>query len=471
MTREDFAALDVDGLYIDAWQEYKFDSDLFTPADAFHLTLGIGSSSSSELRKNVDKLREILKPGKRVKLWIGSGERRALQGVGIIDARDTTNDGDSGTKLTIDGRDAAAPLVDTAALPSLYEADDTLLKVARRAVAPWGIEVTADHVAGRDLRQARVTKDRLRRLQNKARALGIPPHLMSEKIAASIDKGTIDFDDFVAAQAGAYFAKRTFTPAGSERFEMRSPVTATTVDVPAYLARGPVFTGVPYSGGAGLSSLQIYQLRVKDVRPQAGETVWEFLDRHAKRNGLLMRMDPNARLVFCGMQFNQSPSYRLTRRIEGDRSANNILSGGERFDTSTAYKKVIVYGRAKGKDKARSPFKGEATDTSAGAVPYDKTLILHDNSIKSQADAQTRAEYELGKSKQGMRVLSYTVSGHSASDLIYATDTIAHVEDQVCGISGPYYITSRTFSRSATAAPMTELRLVPPGSVVLKEAA
>jgi len=442
MTREDFAALEVDGLYVDAWQEYKFESDLFTPADAFSLTLGIGSSSSSELRKNVDKLREVFKPGKRVKLWIGSGDKRALQGVGIVDARNTTNDGEGGTKLAIEGRDAAGPLVDTAALPSLYEADDTLVSLARKAVKDWGIEVTADHVAGRDVRQARVTKDRLRRLQNKARSLGIPPQMMSEKIAASIDKGTIDFDDLAIAATSELYITR------AKRL------------------------GVPYSGnGLGLSSLQIYQLRVKDVKPQAGETVWELLDRHAKRNGLLMRMDPNARLVFCGMQFNQPPSYRLTRRIEGDRSANNILSGGERFDTSTAYKKVIVYGRAKGDDKARSPFKGEATDTSAGAVPYDKTLILHDNSIKSQADAQTRAEYELGKSKQGMQVLSYTVPGHSANGLVYATDTIAHVEDQVCGISGPYYITSRTFSRSATAAPMTELRLVPPGSIVLKEAA
>lgn len=442
MRNEDYAALEVNGLYLDAWQEYRFDSDLFTPADAFRLTLGVGTSASSELRKNIDRLRDTLKPGTRVKLWIGSAGKRALQGVCIVDGRETSNDADSGTKFTVEGRDAAAPLVDNAALPALYEQNDTLVSLARRACKPWGIEVTADHVAGRDLRQARVQKDRLRRLQNKARTFGIPPQMMSEKIAASIDRGTIDFDEFVAA-------------AILEGYKPRARAL-----------------GIPYSGnGLGLSSLQIYQLRVKDVKPQAGETVWEFLDRHARRNGLLMRMDPDARLVFCGMQFNQPPSYRLTRRIEGDRRENNILSGGERFDTSNAYSKVLVYGRAKGEDKARSPFKGEATDTSSSAARNDKTLILHDNSIKSQADAQTRAEYELAKSKQGMHVLSYTVSGHSANGLIYATDTLAQVDDQVCGISGPYYITSRSFSRGATAAPMTELKLVPPGSIVLKESA
>lgn len=443
MSGVDYAAIEAGGLLLDAWTSYSFDSDLFTPADSFRLSLGLGTSQSRELRATLERLSAQMKPGTKVKLWVASNGKRALQAVGVIDARQISNDADGGTSFTVEGRDLASFLIGSAADPALYEAEDTLVSVARKAVKPWGLEVTADHVAGRDLRQARVHKDKLRRLQAKARALGIAPRLMSEKIAASIDKGTIDFDEFVSA-ASADFVR---THAGELGF-------------------------VPLSGAApGLSSLQIYQLRVKDVRPQSGETVWEYLDRHAKRNGLLMQMDPQGRLVFCGLEYNQTPSYRLTRRIRGATWDNNILSGGHRHDLSDAYRRVVVHGRAKGKDAARSSFHGDAMDRAADAVPYEKTLTLRDNSIKSTSDAQARAEYELAKSKQGSVALEYTVRGHSDSGLLFATDSIAHVRDEVAGIDGPYYITARTFMRSAHAGATTQLKLVPPGSIVLKEAA
>lgn len=438
MRSVDYAAIEVGDIFLDAWTSYSFQSDLFTPADSFRLSLGIGTSSSRDLRKTVDRLNALMKPGATVKLWIGSKGSRALQGVGIVDAREISNDADAGTTFTVEGRDPARHLIKSAADPKLYEKDDTLISAARRAVAPWSIEVTADHVAGRDLRQARVRKDRLRRLQDKSRALGIPPQYMSEKIAASIDKGTIDFDEFVEAAGGDLVDKR------ARRL------------------------GLPYAGGTpALSALQIYQLRVRDVRPQSGETVWEYLDRHAQRNGLLMQMDPQGRLVFCGLQYDQPPSYRLVRRIEGVRIDNNILAGGRRLDSSDIYKTVLVYGRAKGDDKTRSPFKGRAVDNS---LLHESILQLHDNSIKSKDDAQTRAEYELAHAKQGADALDYTVAGHSANGLMFATDTIAHVEDQVCGVNGPYYVTARTFTRNAQTGPMTQLKLVPPGSIVLREA-
>jgi prophage tail gpP-like protein len=430
MTRRlDSAAIEVDGVYLDAWQSYSFDSDLFTPADAFNLTIGVGTSSSRELQKTIDRLLELMEPGKRVKLWVASVGKRALQHVGIIDAAEVQNDGDGGTQFSVRGRDLARHLIGSAADPSLYEANDTLISVARRAVAEWGIEVTADHVAGRDLRQARISGDKLSRLKARARRYGVPPRLMSEKIAASIDKGTIAFDDF--AQAAQ-------------------------IDI----------DGVNVAD-AGLSSLRIYQLRLRDVRPQSGETVWEYLDRHARRNGLLMSMDPQGRLVFSGLGYNQAPSYRITRRINGDRSVNNVISGGRSDDISDVYSRVVVYGRSKGSDAARSRFKGLAEDDSV--LPFTQTLQLHDSSIKSVSDAQKRAEYELARSRQGALALEYTVAGHSANGLIFATDTVAHVEDQVTGINAPYYVTARTFQRSNQAAPTTRLKLVPLYSIALPE--
>jgi prophage tail gpP-like protein len=468
---EDFAELECDSTRIDAWTSYSAASDLFTPADSCRLSIGVGTGDARGLKATIAKVKALMPPGKEAKLWVTAGGKRALQGVYVIDSHEIENDADGGTQFSVSLRDRAAYLIGSAADPKLYESGDTLVKVARRAVAPWpSIEVTADHVAARDLRQARVTRDKLRRLQNKARAWGIPPRLMSEKIAASIDKGTITFEDFAGAQAGA--VSRSLQGGVDTTGAYSRPVVESVVSpllAPATVPLLAGYTGIPYSGATGLSSLAIYQLRVKDVRPQSGETVWEFLDRSAKRNGLLMSVTPDGKLLFCGLHYDQEPSYRITRRIEGDRSQNNVVSGGYRLDISDVASEVVVYGRVKGDDKSRSPFKGHAASvvSDSAHVPYVKTLIIVDNSIKSKDDAQHRAEYELGKSKQGCEVLEYAMRGHSESGLLYAPDTIAHVEDEATGVSGPYYVVARTLTRSAKQGPMTSLKLVPKGSIVL----
>jgi prophage tail gpP-like protein len=481
---EDHAELECESSLLDSWTSYSFQSDLFTPADACRLSIGLGSSSARDIRRTITEAQALLAPGKLVKVYVTAGGRRALQGAFLIDSCEIANDADGGTQMTLSLRDRALQLIGSAADPKLYAAHDTLVSVARRAVKPWGIEVTADHVAARDLRQARVSKDKLKRLQQKARSWGIQPSLMSEKIAASIDHGTITFEDFAGAQAGRIDDASITQTAGTFPYAgpyARPKVVRTVVPLNAPMTFPfrsgitrdgnlmVVHQGIPWSGATGLSSLQIYQLKVKDIRPQSGETVWEFLDRSAKRNGLLMSMTPDGKLLFCGLLYDQHPSYHLTRRVEGDRTQNNIVSGGSRLDISDVVGDVIVYGRVKGKDVSRSAFKGYAkqADSDLVRVPYQKTLVVHDNAIKSREDAQHRAAYELGKARQGAFAISYTMRGHSDSGLFFAPDTIAQVDDEVCGIHGAYYVTARTFARSARQGPTTELKLVPKGAIVL----
>jgi prophage tail gpP-like protein len=470
----DHAELECNGVTIDAWTDYSIDSDLFQAVDGCELSIAVGTSKTSGMLRNLERLKAQIPVAGTVKLWITSGGKRALQGVFIVDSRAINGDADGGTKFTVKARDLARHLVQNAADPKLYHANDTLVAVAKRACEPWGIEVTADHVAARDLRQARITKDKLARYQAKARSWGIPPRFMSEKIAVSIEKGTITFEDFVAAQAGGLYQDysfRTFDVGTGQRLAVSYENTTRPLQpggVPLRGFRGMVAPGIPWSGATGLSSLQIYQLKLQDIRPQGGETRWDFLDRHARRNGLLMSMSPEGKLLLCGMHYEQEPSYRLVRRISDGRE-NNIISGGVRDDISNVYGAVTVYGRAKGKDKSRSPFKGYA-ETKPGEpfyLPFQTSKVVRDNSIKTKEDAQHRAEYELALSKQGARAAEYSVFGHSQNGVIWAPDTIVQVDDDVAGIHGPMYVTARTFSRSNRQIPQTSLKLVDPGSIVL----
>jgi prophage tail gpP-like protein len=439
MSDAPFAAIEVESLFLDAWTEYRFESDIFTPADAFSLTLGIGTSDSKKLRQNLDYLRTLCFPGALVKFWIGHGDKRALQGTGRIDRREITNDGE-GTRFTIEGRDLAAHLVDDAAPLSLYRATGTtLFELARDAVLPFPeITITADSAALRDVRTGKAIAKLGRRLEEKAEQYGIPVAKLSDKVLAGIDAGAIDI---------------------------------ASINISGFTS-----TAGAIANGASLSPLQIAALKIQDARPQAGETRWEFLDRHARRLGLLMRMGPDGTLNFMGPDYGQAPLYKLERSIDsatlgtafaGLRVApNTILAGGEIYDGAKLYRQVDVFGRVRNGDLARAALSVSVRDDGQDALPYEKTLFVQDDSLKSEEEATKRGYRELAKSRMGAQVLEYTVRGHGQSGRIYAVDTVAQVEDQVCGISGPYYVVSRTFVRDGNG-PRTTLRLVPLNSIVI----
>ncbi len=432
-------AVEVDGLELSAWQSYSCDSDMFTSCDAFSLQIGVGTSSTSQLKKSLDELRAKVKPASVVKFYASYQGKTALQGTGIADVRQIENSHSSGTTFAINGRDLAALLVDSACPIELYENGNSLMDVARKAIAPWtmapwSLTVKSDAVGARDLRIGAVGKksNRHRLNQKRAQALGIPASALSPKVLEGIDNGTISIDR---------------------------------------LSEG--FTDQAISGESNraiISAAQIYQLRVKQAAPQAGETVWEFLDRHAQRLGVMMRMGPDGTLIFQTIDYSQAPLYLLERRLRTP-NGNNIISGGGRYDTARLYSQVRVTGRSKSKDSARSRFDVTIADFNDDAIPHEKVLLVHDDSIRSQADAEKRAARELAKTRQGAYVLTYTLRGHGSDGNIFAVDTMCSVYDEIEGVKGDFYVIGRTFTRDIQNGARTELRLVPKDSIKLEAAA
>lgn len=423
------ATVVLDGLELSAWQSYSFSSDIFTPVDSFSLAIGVGSTKSSELKKNLDELRERCKPGVLTHFYIEHNGKKALQGTGISDVRDIGNDASQGTTFSLEGRDLAALLVTSAAPIELYAKDDSLIKLARKAIAPWTdipyqLTVKSDAVGARDVRIGAkgVGSNRERLRQQRAESLGIPASKLSTKILQGIDNGTINPNKLIV------------------------------------------------SGSGVTSAAQIYQLKVKEAAVQAGESVWEFLDRHAKRLGLLMRMGPDGTLLLQTIDYNQAPKYSIQRQLNG--RGNNIISGGGRLDTTNVYSRVRVVGRSKSQSSARSPFDVTVDDYTAESfeIPYERTLLVSDNSIRSVADAERRAYRELAKTRQGAYVLTYVLHGHGANGNVFAVDTMCTVNDEVEGVNGDFYVVGRTFTRDMQNGARTVLRLVPKGAIQLEAA-
>ncbi len=126
MTTPDKVELVIGGGVHDDWESYEVDSDLLTPADAWHVTLG---SANGALPRDVE-------PGAPVEIRVG-GEL-AMKGH-IDEVRHSISK--HGHQFSISGRDGAAVLVDCSA-PVFVLKQATLAEIMKTVVAPLGITRT-----------------------------------------------------------------------------------------------------------------------------------------------------------------------------------------------------------------------------------------------------------------------------------------------------------------------------------------
>lgn len=429
--RNDYVSIEAGGERFDTWTEYSVASDLLTPADAFSLTVELGGVRR-DMRGLVSNMRDLLAPSSAVRLYIGrdvTGAQpgRALQMAGIVDTLDPSASVAGGTVLAVRGRDLACHLTDSSIdLRVLGTGEVTLLQVIRAAVAPWDIEVITDGTAGRDILTGRVAAQPADALQlAEARAFGISPAAYSRILRRRAER------EQRAADGGA----------ASPRSRDRS--------------------------ANGLAPGDVERLKVKDAKPKPGESVWAFLQRHVARFGLLLWLDPRGKLVVSAPRYDTAPIARLVRRyVNQPEDANNIIGGGGSENIADRVSSVTVYGRTHGDDATRSAITHTETDETWPA-PYPRPLILHDNSARSLEEAQRRARRELRMRAVNARVLDYEVSDHGQGGYLYAVDSMVIVDDEVGGATGLWYVTSRTFAGSRDRGTTTQLRLVPPGSLVL----
>lgn len=437
MPRSDYVSLVVDGRRLGSWLEYRIESSLLTPADAWRMTVRVANPDTRDL------LRDILKPRKHVQLFVGgedvgSGrpleQNRYLQMTGITSARETTGERGQGTEFTVSGKDSASLLLDDNIDPSIVVAAGTRFTDLVRTVVgpwagePWNMSVVADHSASRDILTARSTARSVHEVRRgQARSHGIQAPLYSRRV-------------------------RT---------------TAETTGQPIDTVAGGSVDSTARTGAAnGLLQPDIERLTVREAQPRVGESSWEFLERHARRLRLMMWMTPDGRLVVGSPWYDQPALYRICRRYRSNpQDPNEALSGREILNGDEEVSEVVVYGRTRGNDVTRASVVGRATATDWDGPR--RVLRIQDNSVRTQAQADARAQRALALAKMRAHVLEYTMPHHGQGNFLYAIDTVAYVDDEVCGVRGEYYVTDRVFMKSRQQGTTTHLTLVPKGSIVL----
>jgi len=431
--RSDFVFLEVEGQRLDIWTSYKAESDLLTPSDAFSFELGIGASASADRARDFARYRELLAKGASVKLYVGddvTGRNRSryLQLTGHIESREVDQSVARGTTIRVSGYDLARPLVRSHVPVSLVRTEGTsFIALVRAAVEPWGIDVITDVNASRDILTGRVgtsSEDEL--LVEQARAQGISPSAMRRSLVRRAQRAKQPLDETLGVTA-------------SQRSRDRA--------------------------ANGMAPSDLERLTLRDARPRPGETVWEFLERHARRLGILMWMSPRGQLVLGAPRYTQEPLYRFVRRFANDpQDPNTILEGSVSESMGEQVSRVTVYGRTGGSDVERARVRATAEDDSA---PMPIEVVVHDNDLRTQDEATRHAKRVLAEAQNSGLSVEYQLPDHGLGRYLYGIDTMAQVIDEVGGINEAMYVTGRSFSRSREHGTTTTVRLARRGSIAL----
>ena len=213
----------------------------------------------------------------------------------------------------------------------------------------------------------------------------------------------------------------------------------------------------------------------KTLKAKLGEPRLGFLQRQFKRAGLFLWCAGDGSFILSEPNANQVAIYGLNR-YRGIRDAGSNITGCHwKDDAAQRHAMAVVHGRGGGGKKGRGKMHGQFVDTELTDLGYTNQITEQDNECKTIAECEFAARRRITDERRKGWTLDYTVSGHTTlpSDLeteriVWAPDTVAHVDDNELGIRGDHYIHTVTYIGSADGT-TTKLSLMRPEDLVFAE--
>ncbi len=203
-----------------------------------------------------------------------------------------------------------------------------------------------------------------------------------------------------------------------------------------------------------------------------GQRIAQILDEHLRQLGVTWWLTAQGDLFIGKPNYEQDTAYNflLFPRDDARRASNNVLSARIERSIDDRYTEIIVAGQSGasagslfGSGASRgSKFKASAKDPDLAARGIDRKLILVDGDILNHAQAQRRADFEMGRRRLNALMLTLTVPGFGQGDRLFAVDTLATVRIPHANIEGVFYVGKRRFMESREKR-RTELTLWPKG--------
>lgn len=202
-----------------------------------------------------------------------------------------------------------------------------------------------------------------------------------------------------------------------------------------------------------------------DLRPKEGEGGYTFFSRIAKRLGFQAWAMPDGKgVVIASPDYEQEPSYDFTLHRIGD-PTTNILEASCDNDQTGVPSHVWVRGKTS-KAGVKTSFVGFALNPDATVF---KPFYCVDDQSSEKAHCDAFARLVLSRALRHAQKYEITVRGFSdpVTGRIFNVDTIANVDDDVCGIKGRMWVFSRVLSKSRQSGSTTRMTLIPANALLL----
>jgi prophage tail gpP-like protein len=204
------------------------------------------------------------------------------------------------------------------------------------------------------------------------------------------------------------------------------------------------------------------------VHTEPGQSVWEWLHSACEANQVWPWFTPDGKLVIGAPDYTSSPVADLILRFSGE--GNNVKSIQRSQSIYQSFSEVTVLGQSAGSgDVGHNNMKGVAKDES---MPIYRPRTVIDGNCESIDLAIHRANKIMADSRMSRDKLSIKVDGHrvatsNGTGSPWAPGMRVHVLSEPHRIDAVYFLIRRTFTRSRSAGPATDLSLIPDGTWLL----
>jgi prophage tail gpP-like protein len=207
---------------------------------------------------------------------------------------------------------------------------------------------------------------------------------------------------------------------------------------------------------------------LKEVTPKDNEGAFTYLSRIFTHHGYWMWASVDGTyVVIAGPDYEQPPSYDVINRFDTGTahvgSANNVTHARFALDETGIPSQVFVRG---------VPNEDAAAVTAMYKNPLAsrfKPVYIRDQLATNKEKAERIARTFAARQQRNYCVYECTVAGFSdpVTKNIWQVDSVARVRDEILGLEGNMWIESRTFSKSRGGGTTTQLKLIPPGTILL----
>ncbi|MGD8499286.1 MAG: hypothetical protein PVJ86_01485 [Phycisphaerales bacterium] len=186
---------------------------------------------------------------------------------------------------------------------------------------------------------------------------------------------------------------------------------------------------------------------------QDGETVFQALERAARRRGVLLQTRPDGNIVF-----ERVGSTKVKTKLVYGR---NILEGSKRTSWQDRFSTYTVKAQAQGTDTffGSSAAALKMVSTDSGVTRYRPTIISADDEDSGE-ELQKRANWERNVRAGRAAKLDYLVQGWSHTGGLWQPNKLVCIEDRVLRVDDEVLISEVTFERNENSGTVTRLSLV-----------